>query len=140
MKNYLILFMMAVSTSLFVSTQSFGQASAHQLSSHILDVSKGQPASDVTIRLERLNPQSKQWVRVDEKATDRNGRISDFLPAKAENGGTYKLTFLVDEYFRKNGVASFYPFIEVVFEIKGSDHYHIPITLSPYGYSTYRGS
>ncbi|WP_019991267.1 hydroxyisourate hydrolase [Rudanella lutea] len=140
MKNYLFLFMLAVSIGLFGSAQSFGQASAYQLSSHILDVSKGQPASDVTIRLERLNSQNKQWVRVDEKTTDRNGRISDFLPAKTDNTGTYKLTFLVDDYFKKNGVASFYPFIEVVFEIKGSDHYHIPITLSPYGYSTYRGS
>ncbi|UZJ65512.1 hydroxyisourate hydrolase [Sphingobacterium sp. KU25419] len=54
--------------------------------------------------------------------------------------GVYKLTFLVADYFKSKQVTSFYPFIEVVFEIKDNKHYHVPITLSPFGYSTYRGN
>lgn len=77
---------------------------------------------------------------VDEKVTDKNGRIPDFLPNSASNSGIYRLTYLVAPYFKKNKMESFYPFIEVVFELKGSSHYHVPITLSAYGYSTYRGN
>ena len=83
---------------------------------------------------------SKTWSAVAEKVTDSNGRISDFLSAESANEGIYKLTFLTAAYFKKQKIESFYPFIEVVFEIKGSKHYHVPITLSAYGYSTYRGN
>ena len=66
----------------------------------------------------------------------------DFL--KVENGtskhGIFKLTYFVEPYFKKLDQSSFYPFIEVVFEIKDDNHYHVPITLSPFGYSTYRGN
>ncbi|WP_288438193.1 hydroxyisourate hydrolase [uncultured Chryseobacterium sp.] len=111
-----------------------------QLSMHILDVSKGIPAPDVIIRLEKFNQHSKLWVYVDEKITDSNGRVSNFLPSSHPNTGIYKLIFLTSDYFKKSKTDSFYPFIEVVFEIKDQNHYHVPITLSPYGYSTYRGS
>ncbi|MBE4948222.1 hydroxyisourate hydrolase [Chryseobacterium culicis] len=111
-----------------------------QLSTHILDVSKGIPAPDVIIRLEKFNQHSKLWVYVDEKITDSNGRVSNFLPSSHPNTGIYKLIFLTSDYFKKSKTDSFYPFIEVVFEIKDQNHYHVPITLSPYGYSTYRGS
>ena len=71
--------------------------------------------------------------------TDANGRISDFLPGNTSNG-IFKLTYLVNDYFKKNNTESFYPFIEVVFQIRHGQHYHVPITLSAYGYSTYRGN
>ncbi|KQT18182.1 5-hydroxyisourate hydrolase [Chryseobacterium sp. Leaf404] len=122
------------------SVSAFAQNEDFQLSTHILDVSKGLPAPDVAIRLEKLNTQSKLWIKVDEKITDANGRIPDFLPSAHPNTGIYKLIYLTDDYFRKSKTESFYPFIEVVFEIKDQNHYHVPITLSPYGYSTYRGS
>ncbi|PWN58378.1 hydroxyisourate hydrolase [Chryseobacterium viscerum] len=111
-----------------------------QLSTHILDVSKGLPAPDVKIRLEKFNDQSKAWTYVDEKLTDANGRIPNFLPSSFSNKGIYKLIYLTNDYFKKSKTDSFYTFIEVVFEIKDENHYHVPITLSPFGYSTYRGS
>ncbi len=80
------------------------------------------------------------WEVVDQKATDESGRISDFLKNDKDNSGVYKFIFMTQSYFQKINEETFYPFIEVVFEIKGKNHFHVPITLSAYGYSTYRGS
>lgn len=135
MKNLIYVIILAA-----LSTVACAQNNKYQLSSHILDVSKGTPASDVTIRLEKYEEQTKTWSFVDEKITDNNGRISDFLNAKESNTGIYKLTYFTSDYFKKNNTESFYPFIEVVFQIKDDAHYHVPITLSAYGYSTYRGN
>lgn len=129
-----------VLTLMLSTTLAYPQSKTYQLSSHILDISKGMPASDVPIRLQKLDADKKTWSAVAEKVTDSNGRISDFLSAESANEGIYKLTFLTAAYFKKQKIESFYPFIEVVFEIKGSKHYHVPITLSAYGYSTYRGN
>lgn len=125
---------------LLLSTGIFAQNSKYQLSSHILDISKGAPASGVSIKLEKYDEKSKLWSFVEEKITDSNGRISDFLASDKSNVGIYKLTYLTSPYFKKNNLESFYPFIEVVFQIKDNNHYHVPITLSAYGYSTYRGN
>lgn len=121
---------------------SFAQAQlpTYQLSSHILDVSTGLPAPGVPVKLEKLNEQNKVWTLIDQKNTDENGRIKDFLNQNKPEIGIFKLTFLVADYFKQRNTPSFYPFIEVVFEIKDNKHYHVPITLSPYGYSTYRGN
>lgn len=77
---------------------------------------------------------------MEEKVTDKDGRIKDFLKYGTDNKGIYKLVFLTKPYFEAKGQKSFYPFIEVVFEIQSEDHFHVPLTLSPFGYSTYRGS
>ena len=113
----------------------------YQLSSHILDISQGKPAPNVKIALSKQD-KNQNWVLIDEKYTDNNGRIKDFLKEESNenNNGVYKLTFYITTYFEKLKQKTFYPFIEVVFEIKDNQHYHIPITLSPYGYSTYRGN
>ncbi|WP_304297146.1 hydroxyisourate hydrolase [Capnocytophaga leadbetteri] len=113
----------------------------YQLSSHILDISQGKPAPNVKIALSKQD-KNQNWVLIDEKYTDNNGRIKDFLKEESNenNNGVYKLTFYITPYFEKLKQKTFYPFIEVVFEIKDNQHYHIPITLSPYGYSTYRGN
>ena len=113
----------------------------YQLSSHILDISQGKPAPNVKIALSKQD-ENQNWVLIDEKYTDNNGRIKDFLKEESNknNNGVYKLTFYITPYFEKLKQKTFYPFIEVVFEIKDDQHYHIPITLSPYGYSTYRGN
>lgn len=113
----------------------------YQLSSHILDISQGKPAPNVKIALSKQD-KNQNWVLIDEKYTDNNGRIKDFLKEESNknNNGVYKLTFYITPYFEKLKQKTFYPFIEVVFEIKDDQHYHIPITLSPYGYSTYRGN
>ena len=135
MKKITFIFFAILATAL-----SFAQTPTYQLSSHILDISKGAPAAGVTIKLEKQNEQTKAWAFVDEKVTDANGRIGNFLDSKNDNTGIYKLTYMVSDYFKKENVESFYPFIEVVFQIKDKAHYHVPITLSAYGYSTYRGN
>lgn len=123
-----------------LSNVTSAQKNNFQLSSHILDVSKGEPATGVTIKLEKYNEQTKTWSFTDEKVTDKNGRITDFLSSEKSNIGIYKLTYFTSEYFKRTNTESFYPFIEVVFQIKDGNHYHVPITLSAYGYSTYRGN
>ncbi|WP_396179471.1 hydroxyisourate hydrolase [Flavobacterium sp.] len=135
MKN--VLFTLAFT---MISTFTFAQEKTYQLSSHILDVSKGLPAAGVSIKLEQYNIGKKTWSFVDEKITDTNGRITDFLSNEKANSGIYKLTYFVNDYFKKDKIESFYPFIEVVFEIKDAKHYHVPITLSAFGYATYRGN
>lgn len=125
-----------------ISAFSFGQKKelTYQLSSHILDVSKGMPAPGVTIKLEKFDDAKKTWSAVEEKVTDKNGRVPDFLPNTKSNLGIYKLTYFTSDYFKKMNTESFYPWVEVVFQITNADHYHVPITLSAYGYSTYRGN
>ncbi|EAK4927110.1 hydroxyisourate hydrolase [Campylobacter coli] len=126
-----------------ISIPIFLNATEYQLSTHILDINSGQPASNVKVELYNLD-QNRQWVKISEKFTKKNGRIADFLPyEKTENRsfGVYKLKFYTKDYYISHKVDSFYPFIEVSFELlKDQKHYHKPITLSPFGYSTYRGS
>lgn len=112
----------------------FLNATEYQLSTHILDINSGQPASNVKVELYNLD-QNRQWVKISEKFTKKNGRIADFLPyEKTENRsfGVYKLKFYTKDYYISHKVDSFYPFVEVSFELlKDQKHYHIPITLSP---------
>lgn len=126
-----------------ISIPIFLNATEYQLITHILDINSGQPASNVKVELYNLD-QNRQWVKISEKFTKKNGRIADFLPyEKTENRsfGVYKLKFYTKDYYISHKVDSFYPFVEVSFELlKDQKHYHIPITLSPFGYSTYRGS
>lgn len=114
---------------------------SYQLSSHILDISTGKPAPNVNVKL-MMQQKGGSWELVNTQKTDDNGRINNFLPNKdnVEHDGTYKLIFETSPYFRNQGLESFYPYVEVNFNIKGNNHYHVPITLSAYGYSTYRGS
>lgn len=126
---------------LFASVVACAQQPKYQLSSHILDISKGMPAANVRISLQK-QIQGNQWQMLADKLTDDNGRVSDFLPQEdgKDNIGVYKLTFYVEPYFQNQQLDTFYPYIEVVFEIKDDKHYHVPITLSAYGYGTYRGN
>lgn len=124
----------------FFSLAGMAQGTDYQLSSHILDIHTGRPAPGVNIILSKQDA-SGHWDVVDERKTDENGRVKDFLEETPDgHPGIYKLTYQVAPYFESQGQESFYPFIEVVFQIKENGHYHVPITLSPYGYSTYRGN
>ena len=125
---------------LLATVQMQAQKQDGQLSTHILDIGKGLPATGVTVELEKMNEKNNTWCLVDKSVTDSNGRIPNFLNKNIDNDGIYKLVFRVADYFKSNHTESFYPFIEVVFQIKGKNHFHVPITLSPFGYSTYRGS
>ena len=136
MKKYLTIVSCVLLTSLVWSQQK-----KFQLSSHILDITNGLPAAGVKVTLSKQKNES-QWIEIEQKITDTNGRISDFLEKEnnKNNNGIYKLTFYTNPYFEQQGLKTFYPFIEVVFEIESEEHFHVPITLSPFGYSTYRGS
>ena len=119
----------------------YAQEAKYQLSSHILDITQRKPAPNVKISLSKQD-KIGQWAILDEKFTDENGRIKDFLIEEKgiDHKGIYKLTYYTAPYFKSLGQESFYPFIEVVFELKDNNHYHVPITLSAFGYSTYRGN
>jgi 5-hydroxyisourate hydrolase len=107
---------------------------------HVLDTMRGQPASGIAVLLHNLSSEN-QWELLGSGITDGEGRIRDLLDVRyALVTGTYRLTFETAEYFRSLGTASFYPEVSVTFHIKDPiEHYHIPLLLSPYGYSTYRG-
>ena len=117
---------------------NFAKAETFQLSTHILDISRGTPAPDVEIVL--YKKVAENWVLVSSKKTDKNGRIADFLPQNKDNSGVYKLHFKTEDYFKTQNLPTIYPFVDVVFKIKGNGHYHIPITMSANGYATYRGN
>lgn len=128
---------------ILISVPILLSATEYQLSTHILDITSGEPASKVRVELYYLD-KNQHWKKISEKFTKLNGRIEDLIPyEKPENraSGIYKLKFYTKDYYRLHNINSFYPFIEVSFEIsKEQKHYHVPITLSPFGYSTYRGN
>lgn len=148
MKRILFLVVLSMAFSLAIKAQlpqTEKEGTYHyQLSSHILDLVKGQPAANVKVMLEKQINDGKGWIVLEEKITDEDGRITDFLKVadgkEDSNNGIYRLTFYTQPYFESQDLSTFYPFVEVVFQLTGDSHYHVPITLSPYGYSTYRGS
>merc|ERR1712029_110466 len=113
------------------------------LSAHVLDTTIGLPADGIQMTLEKYNNSSKLWELVSKKTANAEGRASDFFSVP-ENFvvGTYKMRFETDRYFQQKGVEDyFYPYADVVFQIKDPlVHYHIPLLLNPFGYTTYRGS
>ena len=110
------------------------------LSTHVLDATSGRPATGVQVRLEQGGRDG--WSAVCEGLTDADGRLK--LRGPAEPGfepGVYRITFGSGAYFAARGTASFYPEVTVTFEMTGpGGHYHVPLLLSPFAYSTYRGS
>jgi 5-hydroxyisourate hydrolase len=110
------------------------------ISTHVLDTASGRPAAGVRVLLETAT--SGGWDRAGATTTDDDGRAPDLLDADAGVGpGVYRLTFDTGAWFAQRGVPCFYPEVTVAFEVaNGDDHYHVPLLLSPFGYSTYRGS
>jgi len=111
-----------------------------QITTHILDTTQGKPAQGVTIIL--FKQDWDQWQKLASGQTNADGRITNLLhKEEILPAGNYKMYFDTGAYFETLGVAAFYPFVEVVFNIAGDgQHYHIPLLLNPFGYSTYRGS
>jgi 5-hydroxyisourate hydrolase len=106
------------------------------LSTHVLDATTGRPAAGVQVRLERAGDDG--WALVSEGKTGPDGRLS--LAGQAEPG-VYRITFDSGTYFKARGSATFYPEVTITFEMAGpGEHYHVPLLLSPFAYSTYRGS
>jgi 5-hydroxyisourate hydrolase len=111
------------------------------ITTHVLDVSRGRPAAGVPVALEmRATPPG--WSLLGRGSTDADGRLRNLLADDATlAAGVYRLTFDTATYFRGIEVDGFYPEVQVLFTIQDPrQHYHVPLLLSPYGYSTYRGS
>jgi len=110
------------------------------ITTHVLDLSLGRPAAGVEVRLERETP-GKGWVELAQRATEANGRVKDLLGTNKLETGRYRLIFDTGAYFADRGSRTFYPEVPVVFEIADAgQHHHVPLLVSPFGYSTYRGS
>lgn len=111
------------------------------ITTHVLDTSKGRPAKGVSVLLEFQNGNGS-WVELAKGTTNDEGRVADLLPKDKEiAAGIYRITFDTGRYYRDNQISGFYPLVPIIFEIKDStQHYHVPLLLNPYGYSTYRGS
>jgi 5-hydroxyisourate hydrolase len=109
------------------------------LSTHVLDATTGRPAAGVAVRLERRA--AGAWEPAGEGVTGQDGRLAGWLPAGEPARGVYRITFASGRYFAERGAESFYPEITVAFEVSSpGEHYHVPLLLSPFAYSTYRGS
>ena len=110
------------------------------ITTHVLDVSLGKPAANIAVILETQSSGSS-WSEVARGATDTDGRLRDWTAAKALPAGIYRLNFDTRSYFAARKAASLYPQVVIMFEVRDpQEHYHIPLLLSPFGYSTYRGS
>ncbi|GAA4860467.1 hydroxyisourate hydrolase [Saccharopolyspora cebuensis] len=105
------------------------------VTTHVLDAAQGRPAAGIAVRLEDADGRELGAGR-----TDADGRIRDLGP-DALPAGDYALTFTTGDYFAERGVDTFYPQVRIAFRIADPDqHHHVPLLLSPFAYSTYRGS
>ena len=110
------------------------------ISTHVLDTALGRPATGIPVTLSRC--EDTGMVQIGSGMTDPDGRLRDLLPqGKALEAGEYELRFDTSRYFAETRRTAFYPWVSVNFRVEGaSTHYHVPLLLSPFGYSTYRGS
>jgi len=115
------------------------------ITTHILDTSSGKPAANVPIQLYVLK--NKEWLLVASSSTNIDGRINDWNSTtwyqdreQEQLFATYKIVFDLDSYWQDHATPAFYPTAEVSFRLQDKRHHHIPLLLSAYGYSTYRGS
>ena len=109
-----------------------------QITTHVLDTSAGKPAKGIEIKF--FKSENSVWNEVAKGVTNDDGRISDLLEEGISlERGIYKMHFRTEEYYKEKKTKSFYPFVEIVFIIDSDEHYHIPLLLNPFGYTTYRG-
>ena len=110
------------------------------ITTHVLDTARGAPARGVPVKLERAI--GSDWELVGEGETDVDGRCKTLIAeGVAFTPNAYRITFDTHAYARKNLLECFFPLVQIVFDVRdSSQHYHVPLLLSPYGYSTYRGS
>ncbi len=109
------------------------------ITTHILDVNLGRPATNVAVVLYRLD--GSDFIKVTEGITNEDGRIIDWMGDAERQAGTYKVVFDTDGYFNTLNQECLYPSVTIDFRLTAPDeHYHIPLLLSANGFSTYRGS
>jgi len=111
------------------------------ITTHVLDISLGRPAAGVGVALS-VQGQDGNWKLLGRGVTDSDGRARDLLSSDAVLlPATYRLTFETSPYFRSRNLTTFFPHVEITFAVADAkQHYHVPLLLSPFGYSTYRGS
>jgi 5-hydroxyisourate hydrolase len=110
------------------------------ITTHVLDTALGRPAQAVPVKLE-LRDAGGAWLVIGEGETDADGRLRTLTPAGPVAPGTYRIAFDTGAYFAANQVAGFFPRVEIQFVVRdGAQHHHVPLLLSPFGYSTDRGS
>jgi 5-hydroxyisourate hydrolase len=109
------------------------------ITTHVLDLASGSPARGVSVKLEV--ERTGGWMAVGEGVTDENGRLAALADGAQSAPGTYRLTFDLARYHREHGLEPFFPDATVTFNVRdASGRYHVPLLISPFGYSTYRGS
>ncbi|SRR5689334_14566702 len=109
------------------------------ITTHVLDLAQGGPAVGVTVICEMR--QASEWTPVGRGTTDEKGRVVTLTEGWKVAPGTYRLTFDLNQYHRGQGVTPFFPEAKITFNVRDSDeHYHVPLLISPFGYSTYRGA
>lgn len=114
-------------------------AARSPITTHVLDVSLGKPAAGVLVTLSRMSDGA--FIELARGTTNDDGRVTDLLAPGALVRGTYRISFSVAPYFHAGGRSAFYPHVDIVFLVEApNEHFHVPLLLSPFGYSTYRGS
>ena len=109
------------------------------ITTHVLDTSVGRPAAGMEVHLDRRA--GDEWERVGRAETDADGRARSLVrDGQSVPAGVYRLTFDTGAYFARSASPTFYPTVMILFEIDDGQHYHVPLLVSPFGYSTYRGS
>ena len=107
------------------------------LTTHVLDTAKGCPARNIVVTVER-SVKADEWQKLSQGVTNDDGRVADLLKKEQFTAGVYRLTFDTAAY---HGAQGFFPYVSIIFTVKNpAQHHHVPILLSPFGYSTYRGS
>ncbi|MBX2888199.1 MAG: hydroxyisourate hydrolase [Ferruginibacter sp.] len=110
-----------------------------QLTTHVLDTSLGKPAQKLFVQL--YHEQGNDKKAIASGLTNHDGRVPNLLPAgRILTAGEYTLRFEVNQYYNELNLQCFYPYVEISFLLKNQLHYHVPLLLNPFGYSTYRGS
>ena len=110
-----------------------------QITTHVLDTSTGIPGKDISIRLQAFR--NNVWQTIAQGITNNDGRIPDLLPQERNlKPDTYKMVFDTGKYYSEQKTKTFYPKVEIIFSTFDETHYHVPLLVNPFGYSTYRGS
>lgn len=129
----------ALISALTAPAMAMAAAASNLLSVHILDQQTGKPAANVDVVLEQKTDNG--WQPLNTGRTDKDGRIKALWPEQEAKPGDYRVTFKTKAYFDSKQQESFFPEVPVEFHISNTqEHYHVPLLLSQYGYSTYRGS
>jgi len=109
------------------------------ITTHVLNTVSGKPAAGMPISLEKRD--GDHWIEIGSGITSADGRIGDLMKERSLEKAHYRMNFATESYFSGQGTQGFYPVVRIEFEVvEIEEHYHIPLLLSPFGYSTYRGS